>query len=153
MKYPKSDDAVWRKLRKKLGRLRLQGAHVRVGVFGGVHEDSGFDMVELLATHELGTRDGRIPARAPIATTFREQAPQLTVVLANIADQVITDRLTIRAGLDRLGLWGATMVKRTITTTDLPPPLKPRTIARKGSSKPLVDTAQLVNSISWQVMP
>jgi hypothetical protein len=34
----------------------------------------------------------------------------------------------------------------------VPPPNSPRTIARKGSSKTLIDTSQMINSIRAEVV-
>jgi hypothetical protein len=50
-----------------------------------------------------------------------------------------------------LGQWGAAAVKRTITSGQVTPPDAPGTIARKGSSTPLIDEGQLVNAITYAV--
>ena len=53
-----------------------------------------------------------------------------------------------------LGLLGARMsadMKMTIKNR-IPPPLQPETIRRKGSDVPLIDTGQLINSITWAVL-
>lgn len=142
-------DKKWQALKAKLGRLKLRGSHVKIGIFGGTHS-SGVDMATLLLIHELGTPT--IPARAPVASTFRDRADELSQILGKLADLVITDKITVDDALNRLGLWGSTAVKNTIVSTDLPPPLKASTVERKGSSKPLVDTGQLLNAITWQVV-
>lgn len=147
----KVNDKKWKQLKKKLGKLSLGKAHVRVGTFGGVHS-SGYLMPELMATHEFGSQDGRIPQRSFIGATLSERRQEITKLLSQYADQILQDKLAPAQALGQLGLWAATAVKAKITTTDIPPPLKPSTIARKGSTKPLVDTGQLVNSITWVVI-
>jgi phage gpG-like protein len=146
----KYDDKVWKALRRKLKDTGQAGKHVRVGIMGDAEmHHSGFSMIELAATHEFGSSDGRIPERSFLRSTFRERADDLTRILTKIAKQVVADKIDVDTALGQLGLWGANAVKQKITKEDIPPPLSPRTIQRKGSTKPLVDTGQLVNSISW----
>lgn len=149
----KVNDKVWRDLRAKLKKLGMKDAHVQVGILGdaGMHH-SGFSMIELAAVHEFGSRDGRIPERSFLRSTFRDRKEDLTKFLTKIAKQIIADKLSPEDALGQLGLWGAAQVKNQITKQDIPPPLSARTIQRKGSTKPLVDTGQLVNSISWKVV-
>ena len=42
-------------------------------------------------------------------------------------------------------------VRRVLTQAGIAPPLKPATIARKGSSTPLINTGQLRSAITWRV--
>lgn len=148
----KVNDKRWRELKAKLEAMGHQNSYVKVGVIDGGMHSSGFSLAELLAVHEFGSKDGRIPAREPLASTFRESKDGLVKMLGQIAKGVVADTLTPEQGLDRLGLWGATEVKRRISSGKIEPGNAASTIARKGSSKPLVDTGQLVNAITWQVV-
>lgn len=149
-------DAPWRALYKRLHDMHTLRA--RVGVLaskGGAkqHKDSGMTLIEIMAIHEFGSPAANIPERSPIRTTFYVRvADKLREVVAAITRAIVENGMDVRKGIGVLGAWGASEVKNTITQTDLPPPLQPATIARKGSSKPLVDTAQLLNSITWEVV-
>ena len=150
----KYDDRVWKALRQKLKDLGAEHKHVRVGVMGdaGMHH-SGYSLVELAATHEFGSSNGHIPERSFIRSTFRERDQELTKILTGLAKGVIADKVQVDEALGKIGLWGANAVKRQITGQDIPPPLAVSTIKRKGSTKPLVDTGQLLNSITWVLVP
>lgn len=150
------NDAVWRKLYQRARDVALLKAHVGVLASKGGnnrHADSNLTLIEIMAVHEFGSPAAGIPERAPIRKTFYERVPRmLQVVVAKITKAIFADAITARQGVGMLGAWGAAEVKNTITQTDLPPPLTLETVARKGSSKPLVDTAQLLNSITWEVV-
>jgi hypothetical protein len=147
------DDRVW----QKILRAVLEGDNwkVKIGVLassGGGDSHGGTDATnaDIAFFQELGTRD--IPARSFIGSTFREhKAGELRAMLTGISKRLVTGAIDIKRGLEILGAWGANAVKNTITQTDIPPPLAAATIAAKGSSKPLVDTSQLLGAISWQV--
>lgn len=149
------DDRVWRKLKGRLDKLGRAGAHVRVGVFSsaGAHGGSGVSLVEIAAAHEFGAPSANVPQRSFIRAGILENREELKRILAKLAKGVVQDRIRVDEALQQLGLWGANAVKRYVTGTNIPPPLAVATIRRKGSSKPLVDTGQLVNSITWVVVP
>jgi hypothetical protein len=151
----KVNDREWKKLKGRLDKLGRTGAHVQVGVFStaGAHADSGVSMVEIAAVHEFGSPSANIPQRSFIRAGILESREELKKVLAKLAKGVVQDRIQVDEALQQLGLWGANAVKRKVTGTNIPPPLATATIRRKGSSKPLVDTGQLVNSITWVVVP
>ena len=148
------DDRVFQGILKSV--KRMDKMHVKVGVLsskGGSakHDNSAFTLVELMAIHEFGSADGTIPDRAPIRLTFETNQKEMAAFIAPLARQVITNGMPVERALGLLGIKGVAEIKKTITQSDLPPPLKPATIARKGSDRPLVDTGQLINSIQYEV--
>ena len=151
------DKTVWEKLRAKA--KELDRMYVKVGILaskGGdaPHGDSEMSLIDIAATHEFGSSDGRIPERKPIRRTFNEgDGPRrLADMCAKLAKKIITDNMDPVRALNLLGAWAAKEVKNTITESDIPPPLAESTIAAKGSTKPLVDTGLLLNSISYEVV-
>jgi hypothetical protein len=153
------DDKVFEELKKKLGRAAE--SFVRVGVLAGeggdaVVEGGDITLVELAAIHEFGSPAAGIPERSFIRSTFRgrDNREKLSRLLASNARGLIHDKITVDVALDRVGAWGASAVKNTIkrrqTTGPEPQENKPATIARKGSSTPLVDSAVLLNSITHE---
>jgi hypothetical protein len=158
-----SNDVVWRKLYKRALEMRAVKAHVGVLASKGgssPHEGSALTLAELAAVHEFGTGDGHVPERSFIRSTFFVRvSDKLRTVVAAITRAILEKDMEVRRGIGQLGAWGASEVKNTITQNEADgygpytyPPLADSTIARKGSSKPLVDTRQLVNAITWEIV-
>jgi hypothetical protein len=147
MSEVKADDSKWRNIVQAVAELaHLQ---IKVGVLDGAGEsDEGVSLVEIAACNELGTE--HIPERSFIRSTFAAKQDEAARVAKKIASAIIRGT-PADVALELLGQWGAAAVKRTITSEDIPPPLAQSTIDAKGSSKPLVDTGQLVNSITYVV--
>lgn len=155
--HVKVDDRVWKELRRRVERIGEH--HVRVGVLaskGGdqAHEEgSPITLIELAAIHELGSPAAGIPARSSIRKTFDLRKDALARAVAKLARAVVDGRMEYEQALNVLGSWGVQQVKARITSgAGVPPPLQPATIARKGSSRPLVDTGRLLNAITWEVV-
>jgi len=102
--------------------------------------------------HEMGSPAHNIPARpwlAPPVNRMRDEAAAMLKKAAELrfdgkaaeADQV----------LNALGLTAQSKVKANITAGGDPKfaPNAPSTVARKGSDSPLIDTAQLLNSVTY----
>jgi len=149
----KVNDKVWRQLQARLKKLGKQDAGVKVGILEAAGEHSGgISMAELAAVHEFGSPKNGIPARSFIRATFVNKKDELNKMVARLAKGIITDKIGVDKALELLGLWGANAIKSYVKSTNIPPPLALATIKRKGSSKPLIDTSALVNSVSWQVV-
>jgi len=145
------DDRVWKKI--KLNLKKAESQYVKVGIVGssaGETNEEGFTMVELAAVHEFGSPSNNIPERSFIRRTFAVKETLLKDFTADLAKKVVMNKITIENALEILGQWGAAEIKNTIKE-GVTPPLKPATIAAKGSSLPLVDTGQMLNSISHEV--
>jgi phage gpG-like protein len=133
----------------KVGVLASKGAGDTHNTDGG----SPMTLVEIAAVHEFGSRDGRIPERSFLRSTFLiRRVNALAAMQTKLAKAIVTDGMDPSKALAILGAWGAAEVKNTFTEIDIPPPLAESTIARKGSSRPLVDTGLLKNSISYEVV-
>ena len=62
----------------------------------------------------------------------------------------LKDKEKIAQVYEKIGLVASNDVKEYFVMGDFEP-LKQKTIDRKGSSKPLIDTSELRNSITWEV--
>lgn len=158
------DDRLWRELRRRVKGLG-RGPRVRAGIVGAkadeVHDDGeGGEITnaELGALHELGNPDTGLPARSWLVRTFELKGDELRAMQLRVANALFAlgSRFTIEQGLGMLGAWAAGALKATINDGLVVPRLEDsaagrRTIARKGSTKTLVDSAQFVNSITWIV--
>lgn len=163
MAKSKADTSKWDELSKRMRDAQKIKAHVGVlASKGGNAKHSGSDMtlIELAASHEFGTADGHIPERSFIrGTLFGRVAEQLKQKVAELATSVVMGTVDVKTGIGRLGAWASTEIKNTISHNEADgygeypyPPLADSTIAAKGSSTPLVDTGQLLNAITWEVV-
>lgn len=146
----------WEELKER--NRKANGTHVRVGVFSSEqHEGAeGIGLVELAAIHEFGSPAANIPERSFIRSTVNREHETIREYLTKAAKAVVHGDVTLERALNVLGLKLAAEMKRTITgrqtTGPEPQELKQATIDRKGSSTPLLDTAQLKNSITHVVV-
>lgn len=144
------DASVWEAL--KLQVEKLSGAHVRIGVLTGPHENADITIAELAVIHELGAPAAGIPERSFIRASLERARPEMVQFIAKLAKAVVLGRITSAQAHGLLGEWAVAKVRDYILEGQgVPPPLKDATIARKGSARPLVDTGQLLHSISYAV--
>lgn len=146
----KSSDFGWDGLLKVV-RASAGGSSVEVGVFAdSPSRGEEFTNAEIALVHEFGSPAMNIPERSFLRSTVDANREAYHKAIERIAQHKLDGKDTSQE-IERLGLRGAADVKRTIQA-GIDPPLKPETIARKGSSKPLVDTGQLISSIAHRVV-
>jgi hypothetical protein len=123
---------------------------VVVGVPEGKAEADGTPLAMIAAVHEFGSPEHNIPERPFIRNGIAAGRPKFSRLNAANLQLILAGRKTVTDSLNELGVMAAGEVKRGITTLKFAP-LKPATIARKGSSRPLVDTGQLRQSVTYQL--
>lgn len=137
-------------------RSRLEGMadkEVVVGVTratAGRDETGEINNAELAAVHEFGTKDGRIPERSFIRSSMTENKEKYVGTHAENLRKVVRGEMPFDKSLDLLGVRAAADVQQNIRDGDFVP-LAQSTIDRKGSSKPLIDTGNLRQSITHEV--
>lgn len=143
----------------------LNGKSVKVGAFEG-------ENAWLAGIHEYGcnitvtpkmraflhanglhlsdsTRVIRIPERSFLRTGHDANADRILKQTERALGQVIAGKMSIDDMLDLYGEQMATAIK-TFARDLRTPPNHPYTIDKKGSSNPLVDTGQMIESITWK---
>jgi hypothetical protein len=142
------DDREWRKL---LTRVRsLDDLEARVGV---VAEPSS-DLADIAVSHEYGDPDRNLPERSFIRSTMATGREARATFVGKLAGRVVEGKLQPQQAMNLVGMREAAAVKAAIASgPHIPPPLKPETIAAKGSDRPLVDTGRLLNAITHVVEP
>lgn len=146
----KHSDKGWAALRRAV--KDLAGTHVKVGVLGDGRPrvEGTITNVDLAVIHEYGI-PGLIPERSFIRSTFQTGKATYTSLLKQLAERIYEGKgFTWKRAFGLVGAKMAADMKATIAA-GIPPPNAPATIAAKGSSKPLVDSGQLVTSISWAI--
>ncbi|HHF4628497.1 TPA: hypothetical protein ACPOYH_001869 [Haemophilus influenzae] len=137
-------------LEKELELINKIGkARVKVGVQAdaGIHSESGESLVDIGIWNEYGT--AHIPSRPFIRQTFEDNQQALAQYLGRVVENVAKGDDLVQE-LSKLGQWYQDKQKKTLTFYPWTPNA-PSTRRRKKSSKPLVDTSQLVNSIRYKV--
>lgn len=105
---------------------------------------------ELAMAHEFGT--AHVPERSFIRAPFDANRSKYEDHLAAFAKKVYAGAMKVERAVGLVAAEMASDVRKYIVDgAGVPPPNAPATIARKGSSRPLVDTAQMKNSISHAV--
>ena len=140
-------------LKKLLRETLIPGrTNVTVGVQADIgdqqHVGSKLTVLDIATIHEFGL--GNNPERSFIRATFDENQEQNLELIYRLAQLVVDGKLTREQALNQLGLrFQAQVIDR--INSNIPPPLAPATIKRKGSSLALVDTGQLKSSITYRI--
>ena len=139
---------------KALDRLRqrLVGDNrvVNVGVPEGKREEDGTPVAMIAAVHEFGSPSQGIPER-PFLRVAVQRNRQKYVRLNRInLVKMLRGQATVDQALGQLGEMAKGDVQTEIRSGDFAP-LKEATKKRKGSSRPLIDTGQMVQSIAWEL--
>jgi hypothetical protein len=124
---------------------------VLVGVPAGKAEPDGTPLAMIAAVHEFGSPERGIPERSFLRAGIMNSLPQLIALNADHIKRIASGGFTAATALGRLGLAAAAAVQREITDGTFAP-LAPSTIKRKGSTKPLIDSGSLRQSITYQIV-
>lgn len=114
------------------------------------HKDSGLNMATLLAIHSLGAPSRGIPQRDAIRPPLMQNSRKYTELMAQGFANAFVNATDPREVYEKIGLVASNDVKQYFVEGNFTP-LSQKTIDRKGSSKPLIDTGELRNSITWEV--
>lgn len=127
---------------------------VKVGFPSG---QASADNVAKAIYNEFGTRGGAsgggwggpIPERPFMRNAARANEGKYTAAMAASAEQIVKDANT-GPTLQKLGILAQGDIQAEITSLSSPPN-SPVTIARKGSSKPLIDTGEMRQAVTFKV--
>ncbi len=137
----KSDrsDAVMKFLSSK-GQITT-GVHANEG--GSPYEDGETTVADIASAAEFGLGQ---PQRSWLRAWFDENLSEIESTLATQLRLALQEGQTFEWAAERTALWMQADIQKRITT-GLPPANHPETIARKGSSTPLIDTGLFRSSI------
>ena len=115
-----------------------------------IHKDSKINMATLLALHVYGVPTRGIPQRDPLRPPLIANAQRYTDLLAIGLKNALSDGTDPKIVYEKIGIVATNDVKDYFITGNFKA-LSEKTIKAKGSSKPLLDTGELRNSISYEV--
>lgn len=145
-------DNGYRELMRRLTRADLKRKHVAVGVLGqeAAASRGGITNVEVATIHEFGSPDAGIPERSFIRAGVDENRITIAKTQVKVAEAYVRGKIDADQALSLIGERVRGLIQKRISS-NIPPALKPATIARKGSSVALIDTGQLRQSITYEV--
>lgn len=133
---------------------RVKGARNRaitVGVHsgeGGAPAAGGGTVADVASINEFGL--GNVPERSFVRAWADENKSENADLLRKIGESIVRGSGTVEDGLERAGLVMAASMQKRIAG-GIGPENAPSTIAKKGSSTPLVDEGILKASITHKV--
>lgn len=108
--------------------------------------------------NEFGTKGGAsgggwggpVPERPFLRNAMRDNRAKYNSGAETAAKAILHGQYDMRAALTKLGIMAQGDIQSEITALSSPPN-SPVTIARKGSSNPLIDTGQMRQSVTWAI--
>lgn len=135
-------DHGWQQIQQQI--LTLQDKVIDTGVQG----DAGSEILDRAFYNEFGTVN--IPQRSFLRKTFLINDDKLRKKAIQAVREIMGTGGMVYSALWRLGLFTETLIKKEIRNGGHFPN-DPKTIKIKGSSKPLIDTAQMLGSIRFEM--
>lgn len=130
------------------------GKVAHVGIQGdeaaAEHEGSELSNVQLGMVHEFGAPEVGIPERSFLRDTFDDNEEKYARMLDRGAKKILGGQSNQDTVVGLVGEQMVSDMKRRINE-GIDPPNEDATVAAKGSSKPLIDTGALKNSITYKV--
>ncbi|PPA72653.1 hypothetical protein C4E15_29365 [Achromobacter spanius] len=153
------------KVVRKGGTEKLQatlkdvgGKQIRVGFFPEAKYPDGTPVAYVAAIQEYGYPQGNIPARPFMRPTAEQKKAEWGRQIAGAVRGAIDGKVDVGQAFEALGARSAGDIARTISRVTTPPLKKTTLEARQArkktpgvSKKPLVDTGQMIQSVSHVV--
>ena len=131
----------------------LEGKSVTIGLQGqsGLESPDGqATIVDIGTFMEFGTVS--VDKRPFLRQTFEQNAAIISSFVDQQLGDVMEGKRTGKEALSRIGIFVANLVQQTIRDSpSWAPGLLPETIERKGSSTPLIDSAAMLQAVSWAI--
>jgi hypothetical protein len=129
--------------------------HVKVGFPAGKADS---DVINHAVWNEFGTRGGAsgggwggpIPERPFMRNAMRDNQGSYKSALRVSAAKILRGDTSLSTVMQKLGILAQGDIQKEITSL-MSPPNSPVTIALKGSSKPLIDTGEMRQAVTFKV--
>jgi hypothetical protein len=152
-------DIKMQKSRGNLKRLqndlkqRLASKMVKVGFPSGAKQaDGAISVAQKAIYNEYGSNNGRIPPRPFMRQSVQLNAETIKHLKVGLLRRIYNGSMTPEQALAILGQNHADKIKRVITSEGTFLPNAPYTVKKKGDDKPLIETSQMVNSVTFKVV-
>jgi hypothetical protein len=143
----KDIDRGWNNIVRELEKAKR--LEVAVGILEG-SQSEGTSIAEYASYNEFGTDD--VPSRPFMAMSFDENLAEINADFKRQGDQMVQGKKSANAALTVIGQKHAGRIQTTITGRDILPRLAESTVkAKKGSTKTLVDSGAMANSVQISI--
>ena len=135
---------------KKLQKIlkELADKEVRVGFQQGkATEEDGTDVCDIAAWNELGTVN--MPSRPFLRMSVDDNSDKINSFMSAQKRSIINGESADRI-LKKIGIFQKDVIQEKITEGSFAPNA-PSTIKAKGSSKPLIDTGRMRQSVNFEI--
>lgn len=148
-KFP--TNAILKKIEKAREFLDTRDRIVLVGIPGNDQQPTGESTAGIARVHEFGSPKKNIPERSFLRAGIRAANEELIALSKRDMKKVVRGKMTMTMAMNRLGVMAVGQVQKYIGQSENFAPLSARTIAEKGSDKPLIDTGNMRQSITYVV--
>lgn len=149
----KNADSAKRSLEALINNLG-DNTQVLIGVQKGAgNYDDGLPLAVVAAANHFGANlaaNISIPARPFLDVAIEKNQRKYSVTAKNLLPKVLEGEMEMDQLLDSIGLQAASDVQEFMVELKTPPNA-PRTVKKKGSSNPLIDSGHLVQSIRHEI--
>lgn len=143
----RDDDRGYKKMVDTIFKMGAPKISVGIHEAEGAQEHDGLTVLELATIHEFGIG---VPERSFIRAWFDENEDRARVALTRLLESVVAGKRQPDQAIELFAQWAVGDMQARIAR-GISPPLAEKTIARKGSSTPLIDTGQLRSSLSYEI--
>ena len=141
-------DLGWESIKQEIEKLRKMS--VKVGIVEGYNiSEDGANIAEYAAYNEEGTEN--IPSRPFIRSWVDNNQEQINRFMTSAFNSVVSGKSTAKDAVKRIGEFAQSGIKKNIVKGGFEPNAE-STIRKKGSSKPLIDTGTMRDSIRYRVL-
>ena len=147
----KNDNSLFIAYEKNLQQFK--DSVVKAGILakdGSENHSEGITVFQIGMIHEFGVPEKNIPRRSFIRVPIENNIKEITKLIENNHKLVSENAMSAKTALDRIGIKAQNTIKESFRNNKKKKK-KRATVKRKGSSRPLIDTGQLIGSISYIV--
>ena len=147
----KNDNSLFVAYEKNLQQFK--DSVVKAGILakdGSQNHSEGITVFQIGMIHEFGVPEKNIPRRSFIRVPIENNIKEITKLIENNHRLVSENVMSAKIALDRIGIKAQNTIKESFRNNDWKANSR-ATVKRKGSSRPLIDTGQLIGSISYIV--
>ena len=130
---------------------------VKVGILNGgefMDKNSNITVAGYGLVNEFGSITKNIPARSFIRMPLSQEMPKVIGRFKKSIEKALKEQSRLYQLYNNLGITAKSIILSSFYTSGFGnwQPNKPSTIRRKGSSKPLIDTGRLRQSINYEIV-
>lgn len=145
-------DFGWARVNKNLAEFARYTILVGLPEDGAKPVDGGLTLAQIGALHEFGSDAANIPERKWLRSAIDHFRRPILGRFTKLWKAIMAGRkVDVDQGMNRIGMFGVARIREYIRKIGPATwePLSPVTIRQKKSDRPLLDTGQLINGITY----